>query len=63
MVKLCSACRAGKDTTGVLLEDGLVGLDGDGDWAGINGLLQFGGVVARDLSVACNVDVGGRQTS
>jgi len=34
---------SGNDTTGVHLEDGLVGLDGDGDWSLADGSLELGG--------------------
>lgn len=42
MVELATA-SAGDDTTGVELESGLVGLDGDGDWGLGDGGLELGG--------------------
>jgi len=45
------------DTTGVHLEDGLVGLDGDGDWGLGDGSLQLGDGVGWDVSVRGNTDL------
>jgi len=42
VVELATA-SAGDDTTGVELEGGLVGLDGDGDWGLGDGGLELGG--------------------
>ena len=36
-----SALSRGEDTTGVSLENGLVGLDGNGDWSLGNGSLEL----------------------
>jgi len=41
VIKGCSALSRGKDTTSVGLENGLVGLDGNGDWSLGNGSLEL----------------------
>ena len=51
VVKLGSAGGSGHDTSGVVLEWSLVGLDGDGNWAVLEGGLERGGGSNLDVSV------------
>ena len=46
-----------EDTTSVHLEDGLVGLDGDGGWGLSDGSLQLGDGVGWDVSVRGNTNL------
>ena len=57
MVELGSARGGGDNTTGVGVEDGLVGLDGDGGWGLGDGGLQLGDGVGWDVSVRGNTDL------
>ena len=57
MIELGSTLGGVEDTTGVHLEDGLVGLDGDGDWGLGDGSLQLGDGVGWDVLVGSNTDL------
>jgi len=51
-----SAGGGGEDTTGILLEDSLVGLDGDGNWALVEGGLELVWVLGLDGLVSGGTD-------
>jgi len=57
VIELGSTFLGVHDTTGVHLEDGLVGLDGDGDWGKGDGGLQLGDGVGWDVLVRSNTDL------
>jgi len=57
VVKRGTAGGAVEDTTGVHLEDVLVGLDGDGDGGLVNGSLELGDGVSGNVGVAGNLDL------
>lgn len=56
VIELGSTLLGVEDTTGVHLEDGLVGLDGDGGWGLGDGGLQLGDGVGWDVLVGSNFD-------
>ena len=59
VVEAGAALGAVEDTTSVVLEDGLVGLDGDSEGLGGEGGLHLGDVVGGDEVVVRDVDSGG----
>jgi len=56
VVELGSALGGVEDTRGVRLEDGSVGLNGDGSWSKSNSGLELGGAVWLDVGVGSNTD-------
>lgn len=54
MVEVGSAGRRVEDTTMVHLEDGLVSLNGDGCWSGVDGSLELGNRTGWDVVVGCD---------
>jgi hypothetical protein len=59
VVELSAASVAGQNTRFVVLEDGLVGLNGDGEGLSVNGRLHLGDVVGGDISVGEHSNIGG----
>ena len=57
VVEVGTALLGVEDTTGVHLEDGLVGLDGDGDWLLGDGGLQSGDGSGWDVLVGSNTNL------
>ena len=54
MVELSTA-SSGDDTTGVIVKDGLVGLDGDRNWSLGNSSLELGGGSDSDILETSNL--------
>jgi len=59
VIEVGSAGSGVEDTTGISLEDELVGLDGHGDWGEGDGGLELGNGVGWDVVVRSNVDLAG----
>ena len=59
VIEVGSAGSGVEDTTGISLEDKLVGLDGHGDWGEGNGGLELGNRVGWDVVVRSNVHLSG----
>jgi len=57
MIELSSTGRAGDDTTGVMVEDILVGLDGNRDWLLFKSSLKSGGRISSNISVALDLEL------
>jgi len=56
VIEAGSASLGVHNTGSVLLEDGLVGLNGDGDWSLGDSSLKLGNRVGWDVSVGLNVN-------
>ena len=59
VIEVGSAGGGVEDTSGISLEDELIGLDGHGDWGLGNGSLELGNGVGWDVLVVGNVDLSG----
>ena len=57
MVELGSAGSRVEDTTGVHLEDGLVGFNGDRDWLFGNSGLKLGNGIGLDVAVGGDINL------